>query len=225
MIGEQIRAVFFDAVGTILFPSPGVSATYARLANQHGADLSEETVRARLMPAFIRQEKLDGQNGWTTSEERERNRWSEIIAEVLPEANVGACFRDLWDHYSAPAAWSVPEEASEVFAALAGRGFTLGLASNFDARLEPLSGCFPALEPLRDRLVISSVVGHRKPSRRFFEEVIRRAGCAPREILYIGDDHRNDYEGARAAGMEALLLAPQGADPGIRSIRSLTELI
>ena len=224
VIGDHIKAVFFDAVGTILFPEPGVSATYARLANQHGANLTEETVRARLIPAFIRQEKIDGQNGWTTSEERERSRWSEIIAEVLPEADTAACFRDLWDHYSSSTAWNVPEEAGGVFLALTKRGLTIGLASNFDARLEPLTACFPILEPLRERLIISSVVGHRKPGRLFFEEVIRKAGCAPAEILYVGDDRRNDYDGARNAGMEAVLLDPKGAEPGIRSIGSLIEL-
>lgn len=224
MIGDHIKAVFFDAVGTVLFPEPGVSATYTRLANRHGANLSEEIVRARLMPAYIKQEKIDGQNGWTTSEERERSRWSEIIAEVLPEADVDACFRDLWDHYSTPAAWSVPDHAGDVFSALAQRGLIVGLASNFDARLEPLSACYPALAPLRERLVISSVVGHRKPGKRFFDEVIRLAGVAPEAILYVGDDQRNDYEGARQAGMEAVLLAPNGADPGIRAIRSLNEL-
>ena len=59
----------------------------------------------------------------------------------------------------------------------------------------------------------------------FFEEVIRKAGCAPAQILYVGDDRRNDYDGARNAGMEAVLLDPKGAEPGIRSIGSLLELI
>ncbi|WP_020470223.1 HAD family hydrolase [Zavarzinella formosa] len=224
MIASHIRAVFFDAVGTVLFPYPGVSATYARLANQHGAALTEETVRARLMPAFIKQEKIDGQNGWTTSEEREALRWRDIMAEVMPEADLEACFRDLWAHYTTPAAWSVPGEVGPALANLKGRGLTLGLASNFDARLKPLAAGFLELEPVWNRLVISSLVGHRKPGRPFFEEVIRQAGCAPAEILYVGDDRRNDYDGAMAAGLEAVLFAPEGAEPGIRTVRSLAEL-
>jgi len=224
MIGPHIKAVFFDAVGTVLFPHPGVSQTYARLANQHGADLTEDVVRGRLMPAFVKQEKIDGKNGWTTSEDRERRRWQDIMAEVMPEADVAACFRDLWDHYTTPAAWRVPAEVGPLLTALAGRGLVLGLASNFDARLRPLAAAFPELGPVMDRLVISSLVGHRKPGRPFYAEVVRQASVEPGEILYVGDDRRNDYDGALEAGMEAVLLAPDGAEPGIRSIRSLTEL-
>ncbi len=224
MIGPHIKAVFFDAVGTVLFPHPGVSQTYARLANGHGANVTEELIRGRLMPAYVKQENIDGQNGWTTSEDRERQRWQDIIAEVLPETDAEACFRSLWDHYTTPAAWRVPAEIGPLFAALAGRGLSLGMASNFDARLRPLCESFPALAPVRDRLVISSLVGHRKPGRPFYAEVIRRAGVAPADILYVGDDRRNDYDGALAVGMEAVLLAPHGAEPGIRSIRSLSEL-
>ena len=36
----------------------------------------------------------------------------------------------------------------------------------------------------------------------FFREVIRVADCEPGEILFVGDDVENDYEGARRAGLE-----------------------
>lgn len=225
MICSKIRAVFFDAVGTLIHPTPSVSATYTRFANRHGASLTEETVRTRLKPAFIKQEQIDGNNGWRTNELREYERWQQIMAEVLPEANAETCFRELWHVYSTPEVWNVPDEVSEVLQELTGRGLKLGLASNFDARLHPLLNAYPAFNHVRDRVVVSSLVGHRKPGRLFFQEVIRIADCSADEILYVGDDRRNDYDGAIQARLNAILLAPQGAEMGIQSIRNLSELL
>ncbi len=59
---------------------------------------------------------------------------------------------------------------------------------------------------LVDDLIISSEVGWRKPAPQFFAAVAERLKCEPREILFIGDSVENDYAGAVAAGMPALLL-------------------
>ncbi|NDY91972.1 HAD family hydrolase [Ideonella livida] len=40
-----------------------------------------------------------------------------------------------------------------------------------------------------------------KPDPRFFAAACTRLGCAPQEVLHIGDDWRLDVEGARAAGL------------------------
>jgi putative hydrolase of the HAD superfamily len=83
----------------------------------------------------------------------------------------------------------------------------------------------PALKVL-DRIVISSEVGWRKPSPEFFAAVSRAVDVPPRRILFVGDDLANDYEGARAAGMTALLCDPrQRASADIPQIRQLPEVI
>jgi putative hydrolase of the HAD superfamily len=45
-------------------------------------------------------------------------------------------------------------------------------------------------------------VGVAKPDRRIFEAACRRLGCAPHEVLHIGDDALLDVAGARAAGLQ-----------------------
>ena len=45
------------------------------------------------------------------------------------------CFRVLHEHFANPDSWSVDPEAADVLRELAGRGFLLGLCSNFDRRL------------------------------------------------------------------------------------------
>ncbi len=225
MLDPSIRAVFFDVVGTLLFPTPAVSRTYAEFANRHGANLTEADVRGPLREAFLRQERIDHAAGWRTDEARERERWRTIVREVLPGADHEACFAELWNWFEDPRAWTLTGELAELSDLMVGRGLTVGLASNFDARLLSLVTAFPELRPLADHCVISSQVGWRKPAREFFAEVARVAGQPPEAILYVGDDRRNDYEGAVAVGMKAVLFDPEGEHRDVPTVRALRQIV
>jgi putative hydrolase of the HAD superfamily len=75
-------------------------------------------------------------------------------------------------------------------------------------------------------VVISAAVGYRKPARAFFGEVIRLAGCAAGDVLFVGDDFENDYAGAIDAGLTAVLLGPRAKDPkASRVVSELRELV
>ena len=221
------RAVFFDAVGTLLYPDPSAPVIYAETALRHGLVLSPAEVRARFIAAYRAEEAADAATGWETSEARERDRWRRIVADTLAGvSNPDACFRYLFDHFAQPAAWRVAPDAAEVFTALHRRGLVLGLGSNYDERLWPVLAGFPELDPLRDRVLISSAVGVRKPGAGFFREVARAAGCGALEVLFVGDDIGNDYEGATAAGLPAVLLDPSGRYPEVpHRITRLAELL
>ena len=76
-------------------------------------------------------------------------------------------------------------------------------------------------------MVVSTLVGTSKPARGIFDEALRRAGVAAHEALHVGDSLHDDYHGARAAGLVALLLDRAGRVPkgdGIETIGSLAEL-
>jgi putative hydrolase of the HAD superfamily len=83
------------------------------------------------------------------------------------------------------------------------------MASNYDARLRSVAAGLPELRPLR-HLVISSEVGWRKPAPEFFAALCERTGLAPGAILFVGDDPANDYDGATAAGLRAVLVGEEG---------------
>ncbi len=100
----------------------------------------------------------------------------------------------------------------------------MGVASNFDARLHAVLGGFPELSPARGRVVVSSQLGWRKPAEAFFGAVASAAGRPPHEILYVGDDAANDYDGARASGLAAVLLDPRGRCKNAVRIERLAEL-
>jgi putative hydrolase of the HAD superfamily len=83
---------------------------------------------------------------------------------------------------------------------------------------------FPELAPVRGRVVISSLVGWRKPAPQFFDALVAAAECDRDQLLYVGDDERNDLDGATAAGLRAVLLDPAAAAPGANRIHRLRDL-
>ena len=204
---RPIRAVFFDAVGTLIHPEPSAAETYARVARKHGSTQSVEEVAQRFAVAWQWQEWIDRQNDHRTNEERERQRWRAIVDESLEVDDQEACFTELWEHFSHPSAWRCEADAGNTIAALRQLGFVIGVASNFDARLHGVACGLPELEGIRE-VTISSEVGWKKPHPDFFRCLCAKVGMEPGEILMVGDDLDNDFQGARTAGLRALLLDP-----------------
>ena len=219
--------VFFDAVGTLLYPEPAAPAVYAMVGHRFGSQYDEATITVRFRAAFRRQEEGDHAAGLRTDEKREIARWRAIVREVLDDvADIETCFQELYAHFAGVEAWRCLPETGEVLAELAKRGHLLGIASNFDHRLRGLVENLPVLRPMQ-YLVISSEIGWRKPSPEFFAEMCRQVGSSPEQVLYVGDDPINDYEGARAARVRAVLLDPRRPIevPSESCITSLSDLL
>jgi putative hydrolase of the HAD superfamily len=214
--------IFFDAVGTLLHPDPPAAMVYANIGRRFGSRLDDATIVARFRAAFRRQEEADYAGGLRTDETREVARWRAIVAEVLDDVTEQeACFQELYAHFAKTDAWRCTPETADVLHALSARGHILGIASNFDRRLRGLLAALPDFASIR-HLVISSEIGWRKPALAFFAAMCEQVAAPAEQILYVGDDYRNDYEGARAAGMLALLL---GDDTGADCIDKLTALV
>ncbi len=64
-----------------------------------------------------------------------------------------------------------------------------------------------------------------KPDPRAYRYVIRKAGCEPGEILFVGDNLKTAYEGAIKSGMRAVLVSRKSRSNGlIAEISSLKPL-
>ena len=218
--------IFFDAVGTLVHPEPSAPAVYAAIGRRFGSRLEEAQIALRFRAAFRRQEEADYANGLRTSEEREIARWRAIVREVMDDvADAEACFQALYAHFAGADAWCCVPETTEVLATLAARGHALGIASNFDQRLRSIVEQMPPLRPVR-YLVISSEIGWRKPAVNFFVDMCQQAGATADQVLYVGDDPINDYEGGRSAGLRVLILEPdlQSTIPASERIATLLDL-
>ena len=234
-IRHPLRAVLFDAVGTLIRPEPSVAAAYAQAGRRHGVDLAEEEIARRFRQALARQDQLDRAHyAGRTDQQREVNRWRDIVADVFgPSPRAELIFDDLWEHFAQPANWRLFDDAAATWDRLTSAGLTLGIASNFDERLDgicqalsPLSGC--------EHLFVSSRVGWRKPRPEFLAAIAERLHLAPAEMLLVGDDLENDYLAARAAGWQAVHLdrttsAGHHRDPrqsvtGVATITTLADL-
>ncbi len=116
-------------------------------------------------------------------------------------------------------------DVEPALAELHARGLTLGVVSNFNAMLDDY------LEQLNLRdwfsVVVSSAdVGVTKPDPAIFRVALDRLGVQPEQALYVGDDVRNDYHGARQAGLHAVLLNrdDEPLPEGVRAVAALTDL-
>jgi putative hydrolase of the HAD superfamily len=202
---SPIRAVLFDAVGTLLLPREPVAETYRRLAEPLGSRLPAKEIAERFAAALqddaLREE---------TTEELERLRWRKTVAVSLPDLapNVAdMLFEQLWDYYATPQAWMLYEDVADAWQRLAALGLTLGIASNFDSRFDQVRGGHPPLDQVQ-WCFVSSQVGYRKPSPKFFAAIASCLQLRPHEIMLVGDDPRSDYQAALAAGWQAVLVEP-----------------
>jgi putative hydrolase of the HAD superfamily len=222
-ISDRIRAVVFDAVGTLIHPDPSAADVYANAGRIFGSNLTATEIATRFRTAFRRQEEIDFVAGLRTNEAREFERWRAIVGEVLDDVNdAEACFRHLYDHFAQPTSWRIEAEAVEIVNELAARGYRVGIASNFDHRLREV---LPS-ELSKLPLVISAEVGCRKPARDFFEVVCRSMAMESKDVLYVGDQLENDYAGALAAGLAALAFSPERTAPSqVSQIVRLGELV
>ncbi|HEY2147610.1 MAG TPA: HAD-IA family hydrolase [Pirellulales bacterium] len=225
-----IRAILFDAVGTLIFPDPPVAKAYAAAAARFGITLSEAEIARRFRAAFVEREDVDRRNGFRTSSAWERSRWLRIVNDVFGDAAPSEIctriFGDLFLHFARAESWRVDPNAAACWQALADRGLLLGIASNFDDRLIEIARRLPPLDR-GERLFLSARIGYRKPAVEFFRFIERDLGIAARELLSIGDDLENDYRGAKAAGWQGRLLCPSESElelPPCDILLSLREL-
>ena len=78
-----------------------------------------------------------------------------------------------------------------------------------------------------DAVVFSSELGRRKPAPELYIAALNAIGVEPQHSLFVGDRLREDYEGPRAIGMQAVLFTAHADEPppgGIPTIASLSEL-
>jgi len=75
-----------------------------------------------------------------------------------------------------------------------------------------------------DAAVFCMDVGWRKPARQPFEHALAALGARAERSWFVGDDPVWDVEGARAAGLQPVLIGATPPD-GVRGVRSIADLM
>ncbi|MBI4519130.1 MAG: HAD-IA family hydrolase [Deltaproteobacteria bacterium] len=225
----RIRAVLFDAHGTLIHLREPVGHTYARLAGEFGVTLAPERIEAGFCAAFRSMPPMvfAGQSP-ARVRQLERAWWRTLVLATVREANGCATFlnfedyfNSLFDHYGSANAWELFPGARQTLIGLRQRGYRTGMISNFDHRLSMvLQGL--ELEDLFDTVVRPADAAAAKPSGAIFALALQRLGLAAAAAVYVGDDAEHDIAAARAAGLHAVDV---GSLPSLAAlIRHLEQL-
>jgi HAD superfamily hydrolase (TIGR01509 family)/HAD superfamily hydrolase (TIGR01549 family) len=108
-------------------------------------------------------------------------------------------------------------------------GMPMAVLSNFGTHLRALLDHF-GLTYYFDFVVVSSEERLAKPDPRIFERVVEKAGQPRQRLLYVGDHVGDDIEGARAAGLDAVLIDRRDHEsealcPRISSLLDLADYV
>jgi len=117
-------------------------------------------------------------------------------------------------------------ETFEVIEKLKEKGIKVGIVSNtYRESFERVRKAYP-VEKIFDAVVLSYEVKCAKPSPEIFRIAAEKLGLRPEEVLFVGDTTETDYEGAKRAGMQAVLLDREGKHEEVRErVRNLREIL
>jgi putative hydrolase of the HAD superfamily len=203
----RIRAIVFDVGGTLIYPADPVGETYARFARAHGVKLVAEAATAAFRQAMISSSPRAA--GTIPTDGNDRAWWKQVVVRSLPEAAFAdpeafaVFFEAVYLYYAKPEAWGIYPEVLEVLEALRDHPVDLAVLTNWDGRLHAvLDG--NGLGEFLSHTFISAELGWEKPDPAIYRHVTDVLNVQPGAVLSVGDDSRNDVEGPRRAGWQAV---------------------
>lgn len=231
----RYRLICFDAGFTLLSPKRKLGEALSEAVAEHGRTLSEEQLRGAWEAAdrwFQDEYHRPGNDTWTR-DDRIHQTWRDFHGLILRELGMPEPPPELVERILAaqfaPDAFEPYPDARPVLQALqpARRdGLVVGVVSDWATSLREI---FVTLELDRffDFILASGAVGVAKPDAAFFRIALDRAGVEPRQALMVGDSYRADVVGARAAGMDAVLLDRDGdvSVDDVPVIRTLDQIL
>jgi putative hydrolase of the HAD superfamily len=205
-----IKAVFFDAAGTLIKPAIRVGESYAAIAAKHGKEVLASDIAERFRACFDLAPRLAFPDASEHSlSDLERDWWRQLVARVFepwtPFERFDEYFAELFAYFAQPGAWALYPEVPGALSALKERGVILGVISNFDSRLLGILDGLGA-GPSFEQVFVSSRIGYAKPDRRIFHAALARHGLKPHDAIHVGDSPTNDAQGARNAGLRGVLV-------------------
>jgi len=201
---KALKAIFFDAVGTLFSLTKTVGDHYALVGEEIGLNLDVQQLDLafnaayRQMPqrAAIDRPREDDDKGW----------WRELVDRVLDrvapslsELDRDNFFEIAYEHFAEAGVWELYPEVFDVLEKFWPR-FKLAVVSNFDGRLRFILEYLGILE-FFSHVFISSEIGADKPHPEIFQRALKFINLAPNQVLHVGDDPERDWKAASEAGL------------------------
>lgn len=222
MAERSLKAVLFDVDFTLAKPGPDLGPEgYRLMGRRFGLDLDparHDEARAEALaslerqPGFVHDEEI-----WIAFTER-------IVRGMGGDSERARdCAAEMTRAWENAENFELYEDVLPTLAALREQGLKLGLVSNTARDLDE----FVAHHRLDvDAALSSRAHGRTKPHASIFLAVLERLGVAPEEAAMVGDQPEDDVEGARALGMQAVLVDredrhPEWGEDRLRDLRAL----
>ncbi len=218
-----LTTIFLDAGGVLVTPNwQRVSAALAA----RGVHITPDALRAA--DPFARRD-IDLGLGSAANDQQRGWGYFNLVLEhcgVPPSAATGAALDELQRYHAEHNLWeTVPDGVPEALDRLRAMGLRLVVVSNANGKLKLLLARLDLARRF-DVMLDSAEEGVEKPDPRIFELALERSGARREDTVHVGDLYHVDVEGARAVGLQAILLdtADLYASFDCRRINTLGEL-
>lgn len=222
------RALFLDAMGTLLSLEAPVARLVRLLRGEFGADVTEAQAGAALGAEISHYRTHMGEARDEPSLRTLRRRCAAVLWDALPSLPelAGADEATMTRVLLATLHFTAFPDACRLLERARAAGARVIVVSNWDVSLTEVLERAGLARSL-DGVVVSAVVGAAKPSPLIFGAALELAGTGAADCVHVGDSLEEDVIGARAAGIDAVLLdrARRSTAPGwVPVIASLDEL-
>ncbi len=207
------KVIFLDAVGTLFGVKGSVGEVYSAIARSFGVLTSPTELDSAFYEVFKVASPLafpDTPAGEISK--KEFQWWRDITKRTFQKVDATHKFIDfdvffsrLYRHFTTAIPWKVYPDVVPCLEHWREEGIELGIISNFDSRLYQVLKALH-LKEYFSSVTISSEVGAAKPDPKIFQRAIAFYQVSPEETWHIGDRQGEDYEAAKAIGMQGFLL-------------------
>ena len=205
----MIKAIFFDAVGTLFYLTRTVGHHYALVGSEVGLALDAHQLDDAFYSAWKKMPRRAALDGPRQNDDKDW--WRELVDLVLDQVAPSLSkfdrdnfFEIAYEHFAEAGVWELYPEVPGVLEQLQLR-FQLAVISNFDGRLRFILEHL-GISKFFAHIFISSEIGADKPDPEIFRRALNLVELKPDEVLHVGDDPERDWEAASAAGLSILRL-------------------
>jgi putative hydrolase of the HAD superfamily len=226
-VGGLTQAILLDALGTLVELEPPAPAL-RRALRERGVDVDAAAADRAMTAEIACYRDHLGEGADATGVAALRRRCAQALADALPAGVAAALSIGVIEAaLLASLRFVAFPDAAPALESLRGRGRRLVVVSNWDRSLHGVLAA-TGLAPLLHGAVTSAEAGVAKPDPAIFARALALAGVPASRAVHVGDRLDEDVGGARAAGIEPVLIVrdghPQPAAGVPAVIRSLAEL-